>query len=109
MATSDQATRYKVELRIEPVGACTAERIEEMAIDAADAIDQHTPDAVLGVAASVSFDPPALELDLEIAAESIAGMHRVLAEVMQVVEDHAGLQLETGGYAQHATRQPVLA
>jgi hypothetical protein len=110
MATIDQATTFKVELRMEPVGECAAELIEEMGIDAADAIDQHTSDGVLGVAVSVSFDPPALEIDLEIETESLSGMHRVLAEVMQVLEDHAGLhQISKSGYAEHARRDPVLA
>lgn len=87
----DDTTTYRVELRFLPVGACDPTVLEAMSVDVLEAMDEYTPEAVLGAAASVGYDPPSLDIDVEVAADTVAELHRVLAETFQVLEDHAGM------------------
>jgi hypothetical protein len=87
---------YKVELKLAPVGGCDREQLEALAVDVMEAIDEFTSDAVLGSAASATFDPPTLELDILIRAASLSGLHRQMSNVMEALEQHAGIESESG-------------
>jgi hypothetical protein len=91
-------TTYTVELRFEVVGAS---QLESMSDDVMDVLDEHTSDAVLGAAASVSFAPPVLEVDVAVKATSPADLNRIMSEVLQQLDQHAGLRgLADATYAQ---------
>lgn len=97
---------YKAELRFEIVGQCEPETLENAAIALMERIDEGTSDSVSGVAVSVDFSPPAIELDLSIEAGTDADFHRVLADVAQLMQ---GAGVENSGYSARSRREPVPA
>jgi hypothetical protein len=101
---------YRVELRLKMIGGCDREWLEDKTIDVMEALDEHTSDAVRGVAASATFSPNVLEIEINIAAESPADLHRTLAEVFQLLDDHAGLPgLEAETFTQRTRPERELA
>jgi hypothetical protein len=103
MATAQ--TSYRVEFNFTPVGACPAADLEALVADVLDTIDEYTSESVTGAAAAVSYDPPGLEVSITVDATSLAHLHRVLAEVLQALEEHAGLA-ELAGTSFAETAQP---
>ena len=81
---------YKVEFRFE-LAHGDRRVLEEKAAVVLDALEEHTADAVTGAAAAATFEPPTLEVDFTVEATSLAEFHRILAEVVQVLEEHGGI------------------
>ena len=102
----DQTT-YLVELCFEVRDPAPLESLSD---DVMEAIDEHTPDVVVGAAASVSFDPPALEVDIEIKAPSPAELNRIMADVLAMLDERTGLRrLTSARYAQTSLRGSAAA
>jgi len=104
-------TGYTVALRVEAVGPCSHERIETIGIEVMEALEAHTSDAVLGAATEVEFEPAALDIDISVAASTPAELHRVLADVFQVLDEHTSLRsLGNAGHSVESTpTRPELA
>ena len=101
---ADAGTTYTVHLEVRPIEACPPETLEERSIDVMEALDEHTSDAVLGVAVSARFNPPALEIEIDVAAGSVAEVHKVLAGLFEVLERHAGLTADDSSSSTHRSR-----
>jgi hypothetical protein len=100
--TAGEHKTWTAELRFE-IGPCALEVIEQLGIDVLEALDEHGPDAVVGAAASVRHEPPAVDVEIEIRADTPAELHRRLAEVLEALQNHADLEpLWDGRYAEHA-------
>jgi hypothetical protein len=99
---------YSVELFYEPPADWDQARLEDAASDVSELLENETPESVLGTAVSVAFDPAALEVDLSIRAASQAEYHRILADVLQLLEG-ATAELADSGYADHSRREAVPA
>lgn len=98
MAT--EQTVYKVEFRFQLVDGYDRDRLETLAVDVMEAIDEYTSEAVLGASSAANFDGPELELDILVRAASPADLHRILSEVLQTLEDHADLRLAGSSYVE---------
>lgn len=103
---ADQNT-YIVELGYQPSATCDREQLEDVAAHVADTLDENTPDAVLGAVVSFKQNPPAIEVSIEIAADSPSELHRHLAEVSELLEE-ATADLSARGYTE-STRSESLA
>src|SRR4051794_34810542 len=100
-------TTFIVELGFQPSADCARERLEDVAADVADTLDENTSDAVLGSAVSVKFDPPEIEVSIEIEADTPSELHTRLAEVSVLLEA-ATRDLAGHGYTETARSAPLV-
>jgi hypothetical protein len=79
---------YDVTLRLElePL----EEAVEDVAIRILESVERHAHEIALGPVVGGTIDPPAVELDFDVVAASSADAHERVAQVIGVIEHHAG-------------------
>jgi hypothetical protein len=96
MAMASEHTEHEVTLQIEFADLCEPGELEERAELIHQAVEEHASHIALGPVVSGQFDPPRVELDFSVAASSRAELFQRIAELVEILETHTGIERATG-------------
>jgi hypothetical protein len=84
--TDAPTTEYDVRLRIRLEGVPDEQALEELTIQALEAVEEGAADVALGPVASCHFADHAIELDFNVLASTSAHAHHLVGDVASVIE-----------------------
>ena len=93
-ATHAPIQEYDVVLRLQTPKPPSQEALEELSIEALEAVERDAGEVVLGIAAACEFNPPAIVLDFSVTAASTIEMHDKLREVLAALVNNLPITIE---------------
>jgi hypothetical protein len=91
MDTEHTQTEHDVILRLEFSDAAGRDELEERVVAMLDVVERHAAHLALGPVASGEFDPPVVEFDFDVVANTQSELFVQIAELLKIIEQHSGL------------------